>query len=80
MKKLRDSAYFSSIRIHAAFLRLKQDKRGEMALNQILGIAVALIIAAFVTIPALRTFANTVLTALDTWYDSTVATRIFPAS
>jgi hypothetical protein len=56
------------------FLR---SNRGEMALNQVLGIAIALIIAAFVTIPTLRTFAGTVLTSLTNWYNTSIATKVF---
>jgi hypothetical protein len=57
-----------------------KDNRGEMALNQILGIAITLIIAAFITIPALRTFANTILASLNNWYNTSVAIKIFPAA
>ena len=54
-------------------------KNGGFGLNELLGTAAALIIAAFVVIPGLRTFAGSVITKLTTWW-STVSTSIFPTS
>jgi hypothetical protein len=57
--------------------RLKNDQKG-FGMNELLGIAAALIIAAFVIIPSLRTFATTLMTGLSKWWTDTVATKIFP--
>lgn len=62
-----------------SLLRLRNDNRG-FGMNELLGIAAALIIAAFVIIPSLRTFANSIMTGLDNWWDATISTRIFPTS
>lgn len=59
--------------------RLKKDDRG-FGMNELLGIAAALIIAAFVIIPNLRNFASTLMTALSNWWTGTIASRIFPTS
>ena len=46
------------------------------ALNEVLGVVAALIIAAFVIIPGLRNFAGSVMSALTTWWSS-VSVDIF---
>lgn len=48
-------------------------------LNEIIGIAAAVVIAAFVIIPGLRTFATTIMTALSTWWNN-VQGSVFPTS
>ncbi len=57
--------------------RLKNDKRG-FGMNELLGIAAALIIAAFVIIPSLRKFAENVMTGLGTWWTNTIESQMFP--
>ena len=59
--------------------RLKSDKRG-FGMNELLGIAAALIIAAFVIIPGLQGFAKSVMAGLTWWWDHTIATKIFTTS
>ncbi|NJD02983.1 MAG: hypothetical protein FIA99_10415 [Ruminiclostridium sp.] len=51
---------------------------GGFGMNELLGIAAALILAAFIIIPGLQTFANSVMTGLQTWWSGTVLTEIFP--
>ena len=80
MNYFKNCKTYYQAKYQGIFNRLLNNNRGEITLNQILGIAVALIIAAFVTIPALRTFSNTVLTSLTTWYNSTVSIKIFPTT
>lgn len=55
----------------------KQDGFGR---DEILGTAAVLIIAAFITIPQLRTFVNTLILALNTWWGNTISNRIFPTA
>ena len=62
-------------RVPAALYR----KNGGFGLNELLGTAAALIIAAFVVIPGLRTFAGTVISKLTTWW-TTISASIFPTS
>lgn len=57
--------------------RLKSDQRG-FGMNELLGIAAALIIAAFVIIPSLRTFASTLMNGLSDWWGGTIYKQIFP--
>lgn len=44
-------------------------KKG-FGINEIIGIAAGVIIAAVVVIPGLRTFAQTIMTELTTWWES----------
>jgi len=48
--------------------------------DEILGTAAVLIIAAFITIPQLKTFADTIIYALNSWWTNTISSRIFPTS
>ena len=58
--------------------RLKSN--GGFGMNELLGIAAALIIAAFIIIPQLREFATTVMGELDTWWNEEITGTIFPGS
>lgn len=58
--------------------RLVSDERG-FGMNELLGIAAALIIAGFVVIPGLRGLANSIMTELKNWWDSTIKANIFYA-
>lgn len=56
-------------------------KRNEgVGLGEILGIAAVLIIAAFVIIPGLRSFAANIMTQLGNWWNNTIAGEIFPSN
>ena len=49
-------------------------------MSELLGIAATLIIAAFVIIPGLRTFADNIMDRLGTWWTNSITTQIFPPS
>lgn len=51
---------------------------GGFGMNELLGIAAALILAAFVIIPGLRLFAGSVMTGLNGWWGNTISTELFP--
>lgn len=59
--------------------RLRNDNRG-FGMNELLGIAAALIIAAFVIIPSLRTFARNVMDGLSWWWGHTISSQMFPTT
>jgi len=59
--------------------RLFSDRRG-FGMNELLSIAAALILAAFIVIPQLKTFAQTVMSGLSEWWRDTIKTSIFPSS
>ena len=54
-------------------------KKDGFGLNELLGIAAAIIIAAFIIIPGMRTFAKGMMDGLESWWSS-ISTRIFPTS
>jgi len=54
-----------------------RSKKG-FGINEIIGIAAGVIIAAVVVIPGLRTFAQTIMSELTTWW-SGISSSIFPA-
>ena len=55
------------------------NRNGGFGLNEMLGTAVAIIIAAFIIIPGLRSFATIVVGKLNTWWTD-IASNIFPTS
>jgi len=54
-----------------------RSKKG-FGINEIIGIAAGVIIAAVVVIPGLRTFAQTIMSELTSWW-SGISSSIFPA-
>lgn len=56
--------------------RLTSDERG-FGMNELLGIAAALIIAGFVVVPGLRALADSIMTELKNWWDNTIKASIF---
>ena len=68
------------------YARLKQagksiavylNRNGGFGMNELLGIAAALIIAAFIIIPGLRRFAGNIMTELENWWKNTIVSQIF---
>jgi hypothetical protein len=49
-------------------------------LNELLGIAAAIIIAAFIIIPGMRSFAENLMDGLGNWWNNVIASRIFPTT
>lgn len=60
------------------FMQKLKEKKGELGIGTIISIAVAIIVAGFVLIPGMRSFAQTVLDSMNTWWQNTVQTSIFP--
>lgn len=61
------------------FIKSKlKDIKGELGIGTIIGVAVAIIVAGFVLIPGMRTFAETVLSSMNTWWQNTIQSNIFP--
>ena len=60
--------------------RYINNNRGELAMGTILSIAIAIIIAAFVLIPQLRTFTNMILADVQSWWTNTVKDTILVSS
>jgi len=61
-------------------LSIRWRKNDGFGLNELLGICAALILASFIVIPGLRTFASGVMGSLSDWWDNTVTAELFPNS
>lgn len=55
-------------------------RQGGFGLNELLGIAAALIIAGFIIIPQMQTFAQSLMEGLANWWKDVIYGRIFPSS
>lgn len=65
------------------YVRGKQvlkDSCGEFGVGSILSIAVALIVSAFVLVPGMKGFADTVIKAMGTWWTGTIKDKVFPTA
>jgi hypothetical protein len=51
-----------------------------VGIAEIVGVAIVLVVGAFVLIPGFREFADTVMDAITAWWTNTISTRIFPTS
>ncbi|HSN65267.1 MAG TPA: hypothetical protein VLS94_01445 [Fusibacter sp.] len=60
------------------FSSLVQCERGEFGMSAIIGIAIGLIIAAFILIPGLQTFATTIMSDMELWWTNSISSQIFP--
>ncbi len=63
-----------------ACIRAKLKRNDGFGMNELLGIAAALILAAFIIIPGLKGFATTVMGKLTSWWSVDVMGKIFPTS
>lgn len=54
------------------------DTRGEFGMSSIIGLAIGLIVAAFILIPGVRTFATSVITDMQSWWTTTISSTLFP--
>lgn len=67
--------YVSRVFLKCRCLFTKDDGFG---VNELLGICAALILAAFIVIPGLRGFAEKVVEEMNDWWDTTIASELFP--
>ncbi|MCK5812108.1 MAG: hypothetical protein KAG94_04370 [Clostridiales bacterium] len=49
-------------------------------LYEVIGIVAVLLVAAFVVIPGFRSFSEGILADLQSWFDTTISTSIFPVA
>lgn len=59
--------------------RLKA-KKGQFALDIALGMAIVLVISAFVIMPGLKGFSNTFISSMNNWWTETISTKVFSTS
>jgi hypothetical protein len=61
--------YIEKIMEKGRMLLQKSSKKG-FGINEIIGIAAGVIIAVIIVVPGLKSFATTVMTKLNTWWES----------
>jgi hypothetical protein len=61
-------------------LKTMAKNQGGFGMNELLGIAAALMIAAFIIIPSLQDFAQDVMAHLNSWWTGNITAKIFPTS
>lgn len=54
-----------------------KNQKGQFALDIALGLAVVLIISAFIIMPGLKTLSSTFMTNMTSWWTNTMSTKIF---
>lgn len=63
------------------YLKIKLcEKKGELGIGTIISVAIAIIVAGFVLIPGMRGFAQLVMDSMNTWWENTIQSMIFPSS
>ncbi|TCT17031.1 hypothetical protein EDC18_101327 [Natranaerovirga pectinivora] len=55
-------------------------EEGEFGIGWVIGVAIVLIISAFVLVPGLRGFAEDIMEKVEGWYSNTIEAKIFNAS
>jgi hypothetical protein len=64
-------------KINRAVVALKSEK-GEFGISSVIGIAIGLIVAAFILIPGIQTFASKIISDMQLWWTNSISTQIFP--
>lgn len=55
-----------------------KSERGEFGISSVIGIAIGLIVAAFILIPGIQTFASKIISDMQLWWTNSISTQIFP--
>ena len=64
------------VKLHV--INIKTNEKGEFGMSAIIGIAIGLIVAAFILIPGIRAFATGIMTDMQTWWGNSISGQIFP--
>ncbi len=60
------------------YLKAKcREEQGEFGISALLGVAIGLIVAGFVLIPGIRTFAEGIVTSMNEWWTNVVSKNVF---
>jgi len=69
---------FESLKLKKHYIKVLFSERGEFGMSSIIGIAIGLIIAAFILIPGIQSFANKIMSDMQLWWTNSISTQIFP--
>lgn len=53
-------------------------ERGEFGMSAIIGVAIGLIVAAFILIPGIQAFATQIMTDMQNWWSNAISSQLFP--
>lgn len=56
------------------------EERGDFGMNAVIGIAIGLIVAAFILIPGIENFADTIISDMQNWWSNGITSTLFPSS
>mgnify|MGYP004703888157 CR=1 FL=1 len=69
------SKHVQSIKRHMTWIK---NEKGEFGMSSIIGVAIGLIVAAFILIPGIQTFASKIMSDMQVWWTGTIGSQIFP--
>jgi len=72
-----ESAYMMKLRAKEMKPKIISEK-GEFGISSVIGIAIGLIVAAFILIPGIQTFASKIISDMQLWWTNSISTQIFP--
>lgn len=55
-----------------------ESERGDFGMSAIIGVAIGLIVAAFILIPGIQTFATQIMTDMHNWWANAISSQLFP--
>lgn len=68
----------NTVNMLLAYLKaMKSNEKGQFAVDIALGLAVVLIISAFIILPGLRDISSTMMVDIKAWWTSTIKTKVF---
>lgn len=62
----------------SALVKFLAAEKGEFGISSVIGIAIGLIVAAFILIPGIETFATNIMTDMQLWWTNSIGSQIFP--
>ena len=70
--------YMSCYNAIRRWMETLKSEKGEFGMSSVIGIAIGLIVAAFILIPGIQTFATKIMSDMQVWWTGTIGSQIFP--
>jgi len=65
--------------IHYVGMKFKS-QRGEFGMGAIISMAIGIIVASFVMVPSMQSFAQTIMTSMNDWWSNSISAKVFPTN
>lgn len=78
MRNLKKRLHMEWERAISHIRKRLHSEQGEFGISSLIGVAIGLIIAAFVLIPGVRAFAGKIMTDMGSWWNNVVSNQVFP--